>query len=122
VATTITTMDVSADMVNNKKLTINGIEKLKGNLLRDRYVIDRVETKEYQYDIEATHGAVPHRFKIRLGRYAVFPNHYDVHLVWYNAWGGGIHSDTGVVSVDGLQYMDVWLVSLSWMLKVVDKS
>jgi hypothetical protein len=110
-------------MVNNKKLTINGIEKLKGNLLRDRYVIDRVDTYEYEYDIEATHDVVPHRFKIRLGRYPVSTNLYDVHMVRYSGWmSGGIHSDTGVVSVDGLQDMDVWLVSLSWMLRVVDKS
>jgi len=111
-------MDMSADMKNNKKLTINGIEKLMGKFLRTDYIIDRVETNNDEYRIEATHGVIPHRFEISLKRYSVFPNHYDVHLVWYDAWGGAICSDTAEVSADGLRDMDVWLVTLSWMLRM----
>ncbi len=109
-------------MVNNKKLTINGIEKLKGNLLRDRYVIDRVDTYEYEYDIEATHDVVPHRFKIRLGRYPLIMNLYDIHVVWYHALGGVVSSYNFSQSVEAFRDMDVWLSSLDWPLKKVDKS
>jgi hypothetical protein len=98
-------------MVNNKKLTINNIEKLKGERIRNQeYIIDKIETDDDMYKIEATqYGFAPNRFTIVLKREILKGGLISTNVFWKSAWNSTSRQDVLFVQLGEMVSMDRWL-------------
>jgi hypothetical protein len=98
-------------MVNNKKLTINNIEKLKGERIRNQeYIIDKIETYDDKYKIEATQdGFTPNRFTIVLRREMLECGLISTNVFWKSAWNSSSEQDVLFVQLGEMVSMSRWL-------------
>ena len=110
---------MSTDMQNNKKLTINGWDKLKGKFLQQRYVIDRIHIWQYVYSFEATcYGTTSNRIILQLERHPVVNNVYEGFVIFQ----GAINSHKFTQPIDELRDIDIWLERVDVMMGTIIQS